>query len=81
MNISPDFSPPVRLLQPYFKLGALFYLLSMLSLPLLDVRMALNDFTLVGWSHLYMLGFVMMTRVRRIRQLDADALRNPGDPG
>ena len=60
MNVSPDFSPPMRIMAPYFLLGGLFYLLSMLSLLFLDIDAALDSFEIAGWVHLYLLGFVMM---------------------
>lgn len=69
MNISPNFSPSVKLMQPYFILSGFFYLLSMVWIFFLDFNLAIKDFNLVGWVHLYMLGFVMMAIFASMAQL------------
>lgn len=69
MNISPNFSPPIALMKPYFTLSGLFYVLSMIGLFFLDPLTSLNDFALIGWVHLYMLGFVMMAIFAAMAQL------------
>ena len=69
MNISPNFSPPIALMKPYFTLSGLFYLLSIFGLFYLDPQTQLNDFYLIGWVHLYMLGFVMMAIFASMAQL------------
>lgn len=69
MNISPSFSPPIALMKPYFLLAGFFYLLSMLALFFLNPFSALEDFALLGWVHLYMLGFVMMGIFAAMAQL------------
>jgi len=69
MNVSPSFSPPIKLMQPYFFLSAGFYFLSFFSLFFLDPFVAIEDFLLIGWVHLYMLGFVMMGIFAAMAQL------------
>ncbi len=69
MNISPDFSPSIKLMKPYFLLSGFFYTLSMFWLFFLNPRADNLDFTIVGWVHLYMLGFVMMSIFAAMAQL------------
>ena len=69
MNISPSFSPPISLMKPYFLLSGFFYFLSMFWLFFIDPFSVLKDFHLVGWVHLYMLGFVMMAIFSAMAQL------------
>lgn len=69
MNVSPDFSPSIKLMKPYFILSGLFYLLSMFSLFFITPQADALDFNLVGWVHLYMLGFVMMSIFSAMAQL------------
>jgi uncharacterized membrane protein len=69
MNISPSFLPPITLMKPYFLLAGIFYLLSIVSLFFLNPFSALEDFSLIGWVHLYMLGFVMMGIFAAMAQL------------
>jgi len=69
MNISPNFSPPIALMKPYFTLSGLFYVLSMFGLFFLNPQIALDNFSLIGWVHLYMLGFVMMAIFAAMAQL------------
>jgi hypothetical protein len=69
MNVSPSFSPPIKLMQPYFLLSGFFYLLSFVSLFFLDPFVDIQEFSLIGWVHLYMLGFVMMSIFAAMAQL------------
>jgi len=69
MNISPNFSPPIALMKPYFTLSGLFYVLSMFGLFFIDPLTTLDNFFLIGWVHLYMLGFVMMAIFAAMAQL------------
>lgn len=69
MNVSPDFSPPIKLMKPYFMLSGFFYLLSMLWLFSIDPMDALSDFSIISWVHIYMLGFVMMAIFSAMAQL------------
>ena len=69
MNVSPDFSPSIKLMKPYFLLSGFFYTLSMLWLFFLNPQADNLDFSIVGWIHLYMLGFVMMSIFSAMAQL------------
>jgi len=69
MNVSPNFSPPISLMKPYFLLSGFFYFLSMYWLFFIDPFSDLKDFHLIGWVHLYMLGFVMMAIFSAMAQL------------
>lgn len=69
MNVSPSFSPPISLMKPYFLLSGFFYFLSLLWLFFIDPFSDLKNFHIVGWVHLYMLGFVMMAIFSAMAQL------------
>lgn len=69
MNVSPNFSPSIKLMKPYFVLSGFFYALSMLWLFFINPFTELKDFNIVGWVHLYMLGFVMMAIFSAMAQL------------
>jgi len=69
MNVSPNFSPPIQLMKPYFFLSGAAYLLSFFSLFFLNPFTTIDDFALIGWVHLYMLGFVMMGIFAAMAQL------------
>lgn len=69
MNVSPDFSPPLRLIAPYFVIATLFYTVSMGMLFGLNPSMSIHDFRVVGWVHTYMIGFVMMVMIGAMGQL------------
>jgi len=61
MNISQQFSPPLKYVRPYFIAGSIFYLLSMFMLYFIDVS-ALNilDPIVVSFTHTFLIAFVMM---------------------
>jgi len=69
MNISPDFSLPLRLIAPYFVLAILFYIVSMGLLFFLTPAISPHDFRVIGWVHTYMIGFVMMVIIGAMGQL------------
>lgn len=69
MNVSPDFSLPIRTVAPYFVGGILFYIAAMLSLVGIDPAAPINDPRVLGWVHLYMIGFVMMTIIGAMGQM------------
>ena len=69
MNVSPDFSPSIKLMKPYFLLSGFFYMLSILWLFFLNPQTDNLDFSVVAWVHLYMLGFVMMSIFTAMAQL------------
>ena len=69
MNVSPEFSPPIRVTAPYIIAGLLFYLASLGALFFLELPVVLQAFELLGWVHLHMLGFVMMIIFASMAQL------------
>lgn len=69
MNVSPDFSLPIRTVAPYFIGGIVFNILAMLSLTGGEASMALNDYRVLGWVHLYLIGFVMMSIIGAMGQM------------
>ena len=69
MNVSPDFSLPLRLIAPYFVVAIIFYIFSMSFLYFLQPDISLRDFRLIGWAHAYMIGFVMMSIIGAMGQL------------
>jgi hypothetical protein len=69
MNVSPDFSPSLGVMSPYFVSAGVFYFLSMIVLFTLDIKSDLHDLSLIAWVHLYMLGFVMMSIFASMAQL------------
>ena len=69
MNISPDFSPSIKLMKSYFLFSAFFYFISILALFFINPTDSLNSFTIVGWVHLYMIGFVMIAIFSAMAQL------------
>lgn len=68
-NISKDFAPPFKMIEPFFLFGSLLYLLSIFSLLFLDSGAGLNDLAIVGWAHLFLLGFVMVIIFGAMAQL------------
>ena len=68
MNVSPDFSLPLRIIAPYFIGAVLFYIFSMSFLFFVPVDSALRDFRVIGWVHLYMIGFVIMVIIGAMGQ-------------
>ncbi len=73
MQISKDFAPPFKMIEPFFKFGSLFYILS-LGLLLFINPSSLIDFKVVGFAHLFLLGFVMMIIFGAMAQLIPVAL-------
>jgi len=69
MNVSPNFSPSIKLMKPYFMISGLFYLISMIWLFFINPQLSFSDFSIIGWVHIYMLGFVMMAIFAAMAQL------------
>ena len=69
LAISKDFAPPLKLIAPFFKVGAGFYLLAMMTLLAFDATFSYQDFSVAGWIHLYLLGFVMIIIFGAMAQL------------
>jgi len=68
-NISKDVAPPFKMIEPFFKFGSILYLISIIALLFIDSNNSLNDFTIVGWTHLFLLGFVMVVIFGAMAQL------------
>jgi len=69
MNVNPEFSPSIKLMKPYFLLSSFFYLISFLVLFFIPFNSELTNFKLVGWVHIYMLGFIMLAIFSAMAQL------------
>ncbi len=70
MKISQDFAPPFKLIAPFFIIGSFFYLLSVLYLFSFDAaHLSFADANVIGYVHLFLLGFVMMTIFGAMAQL------------
>lgn len=68
--VSGDFAPPFRLIAPYFVAGGIAYLASMISALFLPAEsLYVYDTAVLGWVHLFLLGFVMMTIFGAMAQL------------
>jgi len=70
MNISQQFSPPFKLIAPFFIVGISVYVASVLSLFSFDISTLhyLNNLTL-AWVHVFLLGFMMMIIFGAMAQL------------
>jgi len=71
VSITRDFAPPFKLIAPYFIIGVVFYLLSSFFMFAFDVN-ELQNFTelkVISWTHMYLLGFVMMVIFGAMAQL------------
>ena len=70
MNITQDFAPPFKLIAPYFIIGVIFYLISsVFSLSININELNIHNPDLLSWTHLFLLGFVMMTIFGAMAQL------------
>jgi len=69
LQISKEFAPPFKMIEPFFKYGSLLYILSLISLLFIDSSSSLIDFKIVGFAHLFLLGFVMIIIFGAMAQL------------
>ncbi|WP_457746440.1 hypothetical protein [Sulfurimonas sp.] len=69
MNVSPSFSPPIKLMKPYFLISSFTYFLSMIALFMLDYKSSFVDLHLIAWVHLYLVGFIMNAIFSAMAQL------------
>lgn len=61
ISVSQDFAPPFKLIAPYFIIGVLCFVLSSVLLLGFDVQsLHFLKSSVLGWVHLFLLGFVMM---------------------
>ncbi|WP_456401565.1 hypothetical protein [Hydrogenimonas sp.] len=68
-QVSREFAPPFSLISPFFTIGSLFYLVAMILLPMFGADSSPYDLAVVGWAHLFLLGFVMMIIFGAMAQL------------
>ena len=69
-KISQDFAPPFKLIAPFFILGSIFYTLSVIFLYSFDVTdITFANPEVLGFVHLFLLGFVMMIIFGAMAQL------------
>ncbi|RXK13092.1 hypothetical protein CP965_04635 [Halarcobacter mediterraneus] len=70
MNISTAFAPPFKLVAPFFVLGVMFFLISILLMfgSNLETLHYLNSSTL-AWVHIFLLSFVMLIILGAMAQL------------
>ena len=73
-NISKDFAPPFKMIEPFFKFGSIAYLLSIFALLFIDSSGDIHNLKIVGWAHLFLLGFVMIIIFGAMAQLIPVAL-------
>lgn len=70
VNITRDFAPPFKLIAPYFIIGTIFYVLSNFALFGIDITQSSSQqMHIVSWTHLFLLGFVMMIIFGAMAQL------------
>ncbi|KAB7884868.1 hypothetical protein [Poseidonibacter ostreae] len=70
MNITQDFAPPFKLIAPYFIIGVIFYLISsILTLSINPSELSIHSPDLLSWTHMFLLGFVMMIIFGAMAQL------------
>lgn len=69
-SISQDFAPPFKLIAPFFIVGSFFYLAAVLYIFFIGAQnLSLLDTKILGFVHLFLLGFVMMTIFGAMAQL------------
>jgi len=68
-NVSRDFAPPFKMIAPYFIVGSIFYIFSIISLFFISDNISSSSAEVLSWVHLYLLGFVMMIIFGAMAQL------------
>lgn len=69
-SVSQDFAPPFKLISPFFIMGSLFYLLSVIFLFFFSAdNLSMLDTKVLSLVHLFLLGFVMMIIFGAMAQL------------
>jgi len=69
MQISKEFAPPFKMIEPFFKYGSILYIIAIASLLFINSNSNLIDFKIVGFAHLFLLGFVMIVIFGAMAQL------------
>jgi len=68
--VSQDFAPPFKLIALFFIIGVLIYAVSILLALSFGAReISYLDSAVLGWVHLFLLGFVMMVIFGAMAQL------------
>ncbi len=67
--VSRDYAPPFGMIVPFFIIGTVLYLVSMIALLGIEPERGYFDPFTAGWAHLYLLGFVMMIIFGAMAQL------------
>ena len=68
--ISQEFAPPFKLIAPFFIIGAVFYILSALFVFSFDATsLSFLNPELIAFTHLFLLGFIMMVIFGAMAQL------------
>jgi hypothetical protein len=68
--ISQDFAPPFKLIAPFFIIGSFFYLITSFYLFSIDVgNFSFQDPKILAFTHMFLLGFVMMIIFGAMAQL------------
>ncbi|MDQ1263657.1 MAG: hypothetical protein QG559_658 [Campylobacterota bacterium] len=69
-SISQDFAPPFKLILPFFILGSIFYVVSVLFLFFItNENIVMLDTKILSFIHIFLLGFVMMIIFGAMAQL------------
>lgn len=74
LAVTKDFAPPFSMVEPFFKIGSIFYALAMAGLLFLNPDGNHMSLDLVAWVHWFLLGFVMMVIFGAMAQLVPVAL-------
>ena len=68
--ISQDFAPPFKLIAPFFIVGSLFYVIASFFVFSMNIGdFSFQDPKVLAFTHLFLLGFVMMTIFGAMAQL------------
>jgi len=68
--ISQDFAPPFKLIAPFFIIGSLFYVVASFFVFSMNIGdFSFQDPKVLAFTHLFLLGFVMMTIFGAMAQL------------
>ena len=69
-SVSQDFAPPFKLISPFFILGSLFYLAATIYLFFFSSdNLSILDTKVLSLTHMFLLGFIMMTIFGAMAQL------------
>lgn len=69
VSVSSDFAPPLKLIAPFFAVGALAYVGVLIIMFAFSSNFDTNSHNWIGILHLYLLGYVMMIIVGALAQL------------